>query len=51
MTFRANISVSPTAPGLGTAIGAVRDEQWTDQSHFIPMEAPQRLADLIATAL
>ena len=46
-----DFSVSPTAPGLGAAIGAVRDEQWTDQSHFIPMEAPQRLADLIATAL
>ena len=46
-----DFSVSPTAPDLGAAIGAVRDEQWTDQSHFIPMEAPQRLADLIATAL
>lgn len=46
-----DFSVSPTAPGLGAAIGAVRDEQWADQSHFIPMEAPQRLADLIATAL
>lgn len=46
-----DFSVSPTAPDLGIAVGAVRDEQWTDQSHFIPMEAPQRLADLIATAL
>lgn len=43
-----DFSVSPTWPGLGAAIGAVRDEQWADQSHFIPMEAPQRLADLIA---
>lgn len=43
-----DFSVSPTWPGLGAALGAVRDEQWADQSHFIPMEAPQRLADLIA---
>jgi pimeloyl-ACP methyl ester carboxylesterase len=46
-----DFSVSPTAPDLGATIGAVRDEHWTDQSHFIPMEAPRRLADLIATAL
>lgn len=46
-----DFSVSPTWPGLGAALGAVRDEQWADQSHFIPMEAPQRLADLIDTAL
>lgn len=44
-----DFSVSPTWPGLGAALDAVRDEQWADQSHFIPMEAPQRLADLIAT--
>lgn len=42
-----DFSVSPTWPGLGAALGAVRDEHWADQSHFIPMEAPQRLADLI----
>lgn len=46
-----DFSVSPTWPGLGSAIGAVRDEQWTDQSHFIPMEAPGRLAALLAEAL
>ena len=44
-----DFSVSPTWRGLGAALGAVRDEQWADQSHFIPMEAPRRLADLIAT--
>ncbi len=44
-----DFSVSPTWSGLGAALGAVRDEQWADQSHFIPMEAPRRLADLIAT--
>ncbi|BBB09124.1 alpha/beta fold hydrolase [Sphingopyxis sp. EG6] len=46
-----DFSVSPTWPGLGAALGAVRDEQWADQSHFIPMEAPQRLADLIANEI
>ncbi|WP_232003502.1 alpha/beta fold hydrolase [Sphingopyxis sp. FD7] len=46
-----DFSVSPTWPGLGAALGAVRDEQWSDQSHFIPMEAPARLAALLATAL
>lgn len=46
-----DFSLSPTWPGLGAALGAVRDEQWADQSHFIPMEAPGRLATLIATAL
>ncbi len=46
-----DFSVSPTWPGLGRAIGAVRDEQWADQSHFIPMEAPGRLAALVAAAL
>ncbi|WP_428627709.1 alpha/beta fold hydrolase [Sphingopyxis sp.] len=43
-----DFSVSPTWPGLGELIRAVRDEQWSDHSHFIPMEAPQRLADLVA---
>lgn len=46
-----DFSVSPTWPGLGKALGAVRDEQWSDHSHFIPMEAPERLAELIAAAL
>lgn len=46
-----DFSVSPTWPGLGEHLGAVRDEHWSELSHFIPMEAPHRLADLIATAL
>lgn len=46
-----DFSLSPTWPGLGAALGAVRDEQWAELSHFIPMEAPQRLADLIVQAL
>lgn len=44
-----DFSVSPTWPGLGAAVGAVRDEQWTEHSHFIPMEAPDRVADLLAS--
>lgn len=43
-----DFSLSPTWPALGARLGAVRDEQWAELSHFIPMEAPQRLADLIA---
>lgn len=50
-TGHLDFSVSPTWPGLGARLGAVRDEQWAEHSHFIPMEAPQRLADLIAAAL
>lgn len=46
-----DFSVSPSWPGLGARLGAARDEQWAEHSHFIPMEVPQRLADLIATAL
>lgn len=46
-----DFSVSPAWPGLGAKLGAVRDEQWAELSHFIPMEAPRRLADLIATTL
>lgn len=46
-----DFSVSPTWPGLGAALGAVRDEQWGELSHFIPMEAPERLAALLADLL
>lgn len=46
-----DFSISPTWPGLGARLGAVRDEQWAELSHFIPMEAPQRVADLIATSI
>jgi pimeloyl-ACP methyl ester carboxylesterase len=46
-----DFSVSPSWPGLGAQLGSVRDEQWAELSHFIPMEAPRRIADLIATAL
>lgn len=46
-----DFSLSPTWPGLGEALGAVRDEQWGEHSHFIPMEAPERLAALLAALL
>ncbi|WP_052071745.1 alpha/beta fold hydrolase [Sphingopyxis sp. MWB1] len=45
-----DFSVSPTWPGLGAELNAVRDEQWAEHSHFIPMEAPERLAVVIAEA-
>ena len=50
-TSNLDFSVSPAWPGLGERLGAVRDEQWAEYSHFIPMEAPQRLADLVAATL
>jgi pimeloyl-ACP methyl ester carboxylesterase len=43
-----DFSTSPTWLGLGAAIGAQRDELWADNSHFIPMESPERVADLLA---
>lgn len=46
-----DFSLSPTWAGLGPAIGADRDELWADQSHFIPMENPARVAALIAEYL
>ena len=46
-----DFSTSPTWTGLGPAIGAVRDELWAEHSHFIPMEAPARVAALLAEHL
>ncbi len=43
-----DFSLSPTWTGLGAAIGAERDEIWAEHSHFIPMEAPERVATLLA---
>ncbi len=42
-----DFSVSPTAPDLAQHIAGSTDLHWKDMSHFIPMEAPDRLADLI----
>lgn len=44
-----DFSISPTWPDLATAFARGRDEQWNDHSHFIPMEAPARLAAFIMT--
>ncbi len=46
-----DFSLSPTWTGLGLAIGAERDELWDEHSHFIPMEAPARVARLLADLL
>jgi len=43
-----DFSLSPTWTGLGAAIGAERDELWSEHSHFIPMENPARVAALLA---
>jgi pimeloyl-ACP methyl ester carboxylesterase len=38
---------SPTAPDLAARFRQGSDEQWLDVSHFIPMEAPGKVAELI----
>jgi len=43
-----DFSQSPTWTELGPHLGAVRDELWAQNSHFIPMEVPGRVADLLA---
>lgn len=42
-----DFSASPTAMDLWQRFAHGRDLQWSDVSHFIPMEAPERLAQLI----
>jgi pimeloyl-ACP methyl ester carboxylesterase len=42
-----DFSVSPTWPALASAFAQGRDAQWDDCTHFIPMEAPARLAAFI----
>ncbi|NJS13599.1 MAG: alpha/beta hydrolase [Sphingopyxis sp.] len=44
-----DFSISPTWPALATAFPHGRDAQWNDCTHFIPMEAPARLADFVMT--
>lgn len=46
-----DFSSSPTAPDLWRSFPNARDLQWADVSHFIPMEAPDRLAELIVQTL
>lgn len=49
-TSAIDFSISPTVPDLASHFPKGRDMQWTDLSHFIPMEAPDRLAALIKNA-
>ncbi len=42
-----DFSISPTWPELATQFVDGRDLHWPDVSHFIPMEVPERLAELI----
>lgn len=42
-----DFSISPTWPELATQFVNGRDLHWPDVSHFIPMEVPERLAELI----
>jgi len=46
-----DFSQSPTWTGLGPHLGAVRDELWAGNSHFIPMEDPARVAALLAETM
>jgi pimeloyl-ACP methyl ester carboxylesterase len=42
-----DFSSSPTAPDLWKSFSNARDLHWPDVSHFIPMEVPDRLAELV----
>lgn len=46
-----DFSASPTAPDLWKSFPNARDLHWSDVSHFIPMEVPERLAELIIQTL
>jgi lipase len=46
-----DFSISPTNPALASLLPNGTDMQWPEHSHFIPMEAPERTADLIAALL
>lgn len=46
-----DFSISPTWPQLAQQFRNGRDVHWSDTSHFIPMEAPERLAALIVRQL
>ena len=45
------MEASPTNPRLASILKHARDEHWRDVSHFIPMEAPKRVAQTIGGAL
>lgn len=42
-----DFSISPTWPDLAAHIPHARDIHWPDLTHFIPMESPERTADLL----
>ena len=46
-----DFSSSPTAPDIWKSFPNARDLHWPDVSHFIPMEVPDRLAELIVQTL
>jgi pimeloyl-ACP methyl ester carboxylesterase len=46
-----DFSISPTWPDLARHMPCATDHHWSDCSHFIPMEAPERLAALIGSQL
>lgn len=50
-TSAIDFSISPTWPELAGQFHDGHDLHWSDLTHFIPMEAPERLAALIAAQL
>jgi lipase len=47
-TSALDFTISPTWPELASAIPGAIDMHWQDLTHFIPMEAPERVADILA---
>jgi pimeloyl-ACP methyl ester carboxylesterase len=47
----ANFAASPTWPGLAAALPNAREFYFPEMSHFIPMEAPARVAAIIREAV
>lgn len=43
-----DFSASPTWPDLARHLNEARDLYWPAHSHFIPMEAPQKIADMLS---
>ena len=46
-----DLSTSPTAPDLATYFANAQDELFEDCTHYIPQEAPERVAEKIASLL
>ncbi len=49
--FREDFSSSPTGPDVATHFPNARDLHFPDHSHFLPMEAPDLVADLVKQAI